>query len=166
MVLFGGVELGWILIVIGALVLLAEAYTPGFFLTVPGTVLVLLGALLLLGVDIFNSEWGIVAGVGGALAAAIVTVLLYSRITPDERPTTALSMDSFAGRTGVVTRVVDSVTFDGKVEIEGNTWSAVSEAGTIPVGAPVRVVRSEGVHIIVTGGNKRWHYLIHSSRSS
>jgi len=76
MVLFGGVDLGWILIVVGALVLLAEAYTPGFFLTVPGTVMVLLGALLLLGIDIFNSEWGIVAGVVGALAAAVVTVLL------------------------------------------------------------------------------------------
>lgn len=148
MVLFGGVELGWILIVVGALVLLAEAYTPGFFLTVPGTVLILLGALLLLGVDIFNSEWGIVAGVGGALAAAVVTVLLYSRMTPGGRPTT-LSMDSFAGRTGVVTRVVDPVTFDGKVVIDGNTWSAVSETGTIPVGALVRVLRSEGVHIIV-----------------
>ncbi|WP_440951150.1 NfeD family protein [Methanosphaerula subterraneus] len=149
MVLFGGVDLGWILIVVGALVLLAEAYTPGFFLTVPGTVMVLLGALLLLGVDIFNSEWGIVAGVVGALAAAVVTVLLYSRITPDERPTTALSRDSFAGRTGVVTRVVDTVNFDGKVDIEGNTWSAISETGTIPVGTRVRVVRSEGVHIIV-----------------
>lgn len=148
MVLFGGVDLGWILIVVGALVLLAEAYTPGFFLTVPGTVMVLLGALLLLGIDIFNSEWGIVAGVVGALAAAVVTVLLYSRITPDEKPTT-LSMDSFAGMTGVVTRTIDPVTFDGKVRIEGNVWSAISERGTIPEGAQVRVVRSEGVHIIV-----------------
>lgn len=149
MVLFGGVELGWIVIVVGALVLLAEAYTPGFFLTVPGTVLILLGALLLLGIDIFNSEWGIVASVGGALAAAVVTVLLYSRMTPDERPTMTLSRDSFAGMTGVVIRVVDPVTFDGKVQIEGNIWSAVSEKGTIPAGAHVRVVRSEGVHIIV-----------------
>ena len=122
MVLFGGVELGWIVIVFGALVLLAEAYTPGFFLTVPGTVLILLGSLLLLGIDIFNSEWGIVASVGGALAAAVVTVLLYSRMTPDEKPTMTLSRDSFAGMTGVVTRVVDPVTFDGKVQIEGNIW--------------------------------------------
>jgi len=58
-------------------------------------------------------------------------------------------MDSFAGMTGVVTRTIDPVTFDGKVRIEGNVWSAVSERGTIPEGAQVRVVRSEGVHIIV-----------------
>ena len=58
MVLLEGIALGWLLIVIGAVLLLVEVHTPGFFATVPATVLIFLGILLLLGVDIFNSGWG------------------------------------------------------------------------------------------------------------
>lgn len=148
MVVFGGMELGWLLIVIGALVLLFEAYSPGFFLTVPGTVMVILGVLLVLGIDIFSSVWGIVLGVVVALAAAIVTVWFYSRITPDASPTT-MSRDSVLGRTGRVTKAVDHYSLNGKVRVEGHDWSAHSTGALIGEGATVRVVGSEGVHIIV-----------------
>lgn len=77
-----GLALGWILIVLGAVLLLVEVYQPGFFIAVPATVLIILGALLLLGVDIFSSPWGLIIGVLAALAAAAVTVWLYSRLTP------------------------------------------------------------------------------------
>ncbi len=62
MVVFTGVELGWLLIVLGALVLLFEAYSPGFFMTVPGTVMIILGIFLVLGVDVLGSVWGIILG--------------------------------------------------------------------------------------------------------
>lgn len=149
MVVFTGAELGWILIVLGALVLLFEAYSPGFFLTVPGTVMVILGILLVLGIDIFNSVWGIVLGVVVALATAIVTVWFYSRIDRGEKPPTTTSRDSVLGLTGRVTRAVDAHSLDGKVRVGGHEWSAHSTGASIGPGADVRVVGAEGVHIVV-----------------
>ena len=149
MVVFTGAELGWLLIVLGALVLLFEAYSPGFFLTVPGTVMVVLGILLVLGVDIFSSVWGIGLAVVVALGAAIVTVWFYSRLNRGEGIPTTTSRDTVIGRTGRVTRTVDPNSLDGKVLVEGHDWSAHSTGAAIAEGAAVRVVGSEGVHVIV-----------------
>ncbi|HNX18211.1 MAG TPA: NfeD family protein [Methanoregula sp.] len=148
MVLLEGIALGWILIVLGAILLLVEVHSPGFFATVPATVLIILGILLLLGVDIFNSGWGVVIGVVVAICAAGVTVWMYSRITPDGSPTT-ISRDSLIGKEGVVTADVDATTLKGKVRIGSTDWSAHSTGPVIPAGKSVRVVDSEGVHIVV-----------------
>ncbi|TAJ44902.1 NfeD family protein [Methanofollis fontis] len=143
-----GISIGWILIVLGAVFLLIEATNPGFFIAVPGTVMIILGVLFVMGFDVFGSALGVVAGVGAALAAAAVTVWLYSRITPDEKPTT-ISRDSVAGREGRVIRDVDAESISGKVLIDGVEWSARSEGEAIPAGSKVSVVHSEGVHVVV-----------------
>jgi membrane protein implicated in regulation of membrane protease activity len=148
MVLLEGIALGWILIVLGAILLLVEIHSPGFFAAVPATVFIILGILLLLGVDIFNSGWGVVVGVTVALIAAGVTVWLYSRITPDDSPTT-LSRDSLIGKEGIVITDVDGTTLKGKVRIESTEWSARSSGPAIPTGKKVLVIGSEGVHIVV-----------------
>jgi membrane-bound ClpP family serine protease len=142
------VALGWIMIVVGAVLLLIEAYSPGFFVAVPATVLVILGILLLLGVDILNSVTGVIVGVAIALIAAAVTVWFYGKLTPDASPTT-ISRDSVVGLEGRVIRDLDADTISGKVAIGGVEWSARSVDGPLPAGAKVRVVRSEGVHIVV-----------------
>jgi len=139
---------GWLLIVLGTILLLVEAFNPGFFIAVPGTVLIILGILFVLGIDIFSSPFGVVVGVAIAIAAAGLTVWLYSRITPDSLPFT-LSRDSLAGREGQVLVRVEPDSITGKVLIAGQEWSARSLAGEIPVGKRVRVMRSEGVHILV-----------------
>lgn len=144
-----GISIGWILIVLGALFLLIEATNPGFFIAVPGTVMIILGVLFVLGVDVFGSTIGVIVGVVTALVAAIVTVWLYSKITPDENPPTTLSRDSVIGLEGLVTKEVDSQSIRGKVIVEGVEWSARSADGAIPAGTRVVVVRSEGVHIVV-----------------
>ena len=77
MVLLEGIDLGWLLIMSGALLLLVEVYSPGFFATVPATVMIFLGILFLLGVDVFNSGWGVVFGVIIAICAAGFTVWMY-----------------------------------------------------------------------------------------
>ena len=77
-----GIALGWVLIVLGAVLLLVEVYQPGFFIAVPATVLIILGVLLLLGVDILSSPTGLIVGVLAAIGAASVTVWLYGRLTP------------------------------------------------------------------------------------
>ena len=146
---FEDISYGWIIILIGAIFFVLEVFSPGFFLLVPGTVLLILGILVLLGVDIFSSAYGIIIGISVAVLAAILTVLLYSRLTPgDEKPLT-MSMDSLVGKTGMVLSQADENTLSGKVTIEGQIFSAKSKAGIIPEGAKVKVISSQGVHIVV-----------------
>ena len=148
MVLLEGIALGWLLIIIGAVLLLVEVQTPGFFATVPATVLIFLGILLLLGVDIFNSGWGVIIGVIIAVGAAGFTVWMYGKMTPDESPTT-ISRDSLIGMEGRVKTTVDPNTLSGKVYISSTEWSARSTGSVIPPGKKVKVVDSHGVHIVV-----------------
>jgi membrane-bound ClpP family serine protease len=148
MVLLLGIDLGWLLIMSGALLLLVEVYSPGFFATVPATVMIFLGILFLLGVDVFNSGWGIVAGVIIAICAAGFTVWMYGKITPNESPTT-ISRDSLVGMEGQVKIRVDATTISGKVLIASTEWSARSTGCEIPPGKKVKVVDSQGVHIVV-----------------
>ncbi|MGA2122357.1 MAG: NfeD family protein [Methanoregula sp.] len=143
-----GLSVGWLLIVIGAVLLLVEIHSPGFFATVPATVMIFIGILLLLGIDIFNSGWGVVIGVVVAICAAGFTVWMYGRITPNESPTT-ISRDSLVGKEGLVIKNVDPNTLTGKVMIGTTEWSAHSTGAPIPVGKKVKVVDSEGVHIVV-----------------
>lgn len=149
MLIEGSLALGWVLILLGAVLLLIEVSQPGFFIAVPGTVLIILGILILLGVDILSSTQGLIAGVVAAMAAASITVWAYSRLTPGKKPPTTLSRDSLVGLEGVVTKEVDVGTISGKVRIGSMEWSARTESGKIPVGQRVIVVHSEGVHIVV-----------------
>jgi membrane-bound ClpP family serine protease len=148
MVPLDGMALGWLLIIFGALLLLVEVHTPGFFAAVPATVMIVLGIMVLLGIDIYNSGWGAIVGVAAAIIAGGLTVWVYSRITPDESPTT-ISRDSLIGREGIVTKEVDADTLNGKVSVSSTEWSAHSTGSKIPAGKKVRVVNSEGVHIVV-----------------
>jgi inner membrane protein len=143
-----GLSLGWLLIATGAALLLIEVYSPGFFATVPATVMIFIGILLLLGVDIFNSPWGVVIGVVIALLAAGFTVWMYGKITPNNNPTT-ISRDSVVGLEGRVKLKVDPTTLSGKVLIGTTEWSARSTGAEITAGKKVKVTDSEGVHIVV-----------------
>jgi membrane-bound ClpP family serine protease len=144
-----GFSLGWLLIIAGALFLLVEVHTPGFFAAVPGTVMIILGILILLGIDIFNSGWGIVIGVAIALCAAVFTVWMYGRITPNDISTTTVSRDSLVGREGRVKLAVNPNSLAGKVMIGSSEWSARSTGAVIAVGKNVKVVESQGVHVVV-----------------
>ena len=144
-----GFSLGWLLIIAGALFLLVEVHTPGFFAAVPGTVMIILGILILLGIDIFNSGWGIVIGVAIALCAAVFTVWMYGRITPNDISTTTVSRDSLVGREGRVKLAVNPNSLAGKVMIGSSEWSARSTGAVIGAGKKVKVVESQGVHVVV-----------------
>ena len=148
MVLLEGIAIGWLLVLFGAVLLLLEVHSPGFFATVPATVMIILGILLLLGVDIFSSGWGVVIGVVIAICAAGLTVWMYGKITTNESPTT-ISRDSLIGMKGQVQKSVDATTISGKVVIGSTEWSARSTGATIPAGKNVKVVDSQGVHIVV-----------------
>ncbi|MDG6257033.1 MAG: NfeD family protein [Methanomicrobiaceae archaeon] len=143
-----GIAIGWIMVVAGVVMIVVEAFSPGFFIAVPGTVLIILGLFALFFPAIFYSPWIIAIAVAAGLVSAVVTIWFYGRLTPDASPTT-ISRDSLVGREGRVLREVNAETLAGKVTIDGVEWSARSTRGTIGTGTAVRVVRSEGVHIVV-----------------
>jgi membrane-bound ClpP family serine protease len=143
-----GLSFGWLLIIGGAILLLVEVHSPGFFATVPATVMIFLGILQVAGVDISNPWMGGLLGIIVAIGAAGLTVWMYSRITPDESPTT-ISRDSLVGMEGQVKIPVNATTISGKVVIGSTEWSAHSTGATIAAGKKVKVVSSEGVHIVV-----------------
>lgn len=148
MVLLEGMTLGWFLIILGALLLLVEVHSPGFFAAVPATILIIFGILVLMGMDIFTYPWGIIIAVTVAIVASYVTVMVYSRMTPDKVPTT-ISRDSLVGKEGRVTKEIDPDSIRGKVMIGTTEWSARSAGPKIAAGVKVRVVSSQGVHIVV-----------------
>jgi membrane protein implicated in regulation of membrane protease activity len=148
MVLLEGMTLGWFLIILGALLLLVEVHSPGFFAAVPATILIIFGILVLVGLDIFTYPWGIIIAVIVAIVASCVTVTVYSRMTPNKVPTT-ISRDSLVGKEGRVTKEIDPDSIRGKVIIGTTEWSARSAGPRIPPGAKVRIVSSQGVHIVV-----------------
>lgn len=141
-------NLYFVLIIIGALLLLFEAVNPGFFAAVPGTTMIVLGVMFLMGINVFSSTWGILIGVASAFIAASLSVLLYRRLSPEQLPTT-MSRDSLVGKEGRVMKEVRSDEISGKVSVSGVELSARSTERTLPPGTSVRIISSEGVHVIV-----------------
>lgn len=144
-----GLSFGWILIILGTFFLVVEASNPGFFIAVPGTVMIILGAMILLGVDVFSGPLGLVVGVIAAVCVSLFTIWLYRRINPGDTVPVTVSRDSLVGREGRVVRRVVPGTLSGKVLVSGQEWSARSRSGEIPEGATVRVIEAEGVHVVV-----------------
>lgn len=134
-------------VIIGILMLLAEAASPGSFILVPATVLLVLG-----GVGLVFPEWLLTwyAPVTAALIVVpmfFVTIKLYQRLAPPAPPETTVAT-SLVGLMGVVEREVVPDNVRGKVRIANDTWSATSKK-VIPVGKRVIVRASEGVHVKV-----------------
>ncbi len=141
------VEIGWVMIIAGIGLLVAESLHPGFFVAVPGTVLLVMGAVFILLPDIFN-QWSPVIMVITGLLASIATIMVYRRIASGHKPLST-SMDTLVGKKGMVVTDVEPGSITGKVKIENQIWSATS-ATVIPKGKEVEVIHSEGVHVKVT----------------
>ena len=138
--------LGIILLVIGALLILAELSVPGFFIAVPGTVLVILGI-----VYIFIPDIGVVPMVIITLATAVISTLavmgFYRDLAKPTLPTTT-TVDKLVGKEGVVVAKVMPNSLKGKVKIDNEIWSATADK-EIDVGKRVVVIKGEGVHVVV-----------------
>jgi len=142
-----GVTLGLILLVIGILMILAEVASPGAFILVPATVLIILGAIGMVAPKILLSWWSPMLAVIILIPMTFVTMKLYQKLAPPVPPETTVAT-SLVGQIGVVERQVMPNTLAGKVRIDHDTWSATS-AKVIPMGKKVVVKSSEGVHVMV-----------------
>jgi membrane-bound ClpP family serine protease len=80
--------------------------------------------------------------------------MIYRKLAPVSNPVTTTS-EGLRGRIGIVTRETDPErpTY-GKVRIGSETWSAESTK-VIPEGRKVKVIGSEGVHLVVASLTER-----------
>lgn len=135
------VELGLLLIGGGLVLYLIEMLNPGFFIAVPGTVLIVVGILLLFFPSMFDYPLSWLGLIVLAAATAWVTMRVYRRWAPPETSTTTPSIDNIVGKLGVAD---EAVTPDGgHVRVAGELWRATSEV-TVAVGTRVEVVGLEG----------------------
>lgn len=145
--------IGWAIIAIGLILLLIEAYNPGFFLAVPGTTMIILGIIALLFPGIFQSSMIIIIGILVVIVSSAVSIWIYAHLTPGGIVPVTISRDSLEGKTGLVRETVDPDSISGKVVIDNVEWSAKSREKIIEKGKKIRVISSEGVHVIVEEEN-------------
>jgi membrane protein implicated in regulation of membrane protease activity len=143
----GGFELGLAFIIIGILMLLAEVASPGAFILVPATVLLVLGGMGFVAPDLLLSWWSPVIAAIIAIPVTYISMKMYAKLAPPAPPETIVA-SSLVGLEGVVEREVEPNNLRGKVRIANDDWSATSNK-TIPVGRKVVVKSSEGVHVMV-----------------
>jgi len=134
-------------VIVGILMLVAEAVSPGSFIIVPGTVVLVLGLLWMINPAWTLEWWSIIIVIIVLIPMIIASIKLYQMLAPPAPPETTVA-SSLVGRRGVVINEIVPNTITGKVKIENETWSATAPR-RIAVGAPVEVVESRGVHVIV-----------------
>ncbi len=140
------IDVGWLMIIIGLGLLIVEASAPGFFVAVPGTILIVLGTVTLLIPD-FAQNYAPAIIVATAVVSSIITITFYRRVAPGQMPLTT-SMDILVGKEGIVLKRVSPDSISGKVKIDNQIWSATSD-GIIEEGKKVKIISSEGVHVKV-----------------
>jgi len=142
-----GEVLGLAFVLIGIFLVLAELASPGAFMLVPATVLLVLGTVGIIEPDLLLSWWSPVIAAAITIPITYVTMKMYAKLAPPAPPETVVA-SSLVGMTGVVEYEVVPNTIRGKVRIAHDTWSATSDK-VIPVGTMVVVKSSEGVHVKV-----------------
>lgn len=137
---------GLALLLLGAAMLVAEAFLPTFgVLGVGGLVAFLIGSLFLFdrdgtGIAVDRS---LVATVGGGVA--LVMLVIATLVVRSQRARVHGGSEGMIGEVGVVRRALAP---SGTVVVRGEHWNAVSEAPVAP-GASVEVVSVDGLTLRV-----------------
>ncbi len=138
--------LGITLVIIGLILLIWEVHMPGFFIAVPGTIMIVLGVCMMFmeNLDVLLTSILIVIS---AIFASIFTLLFYRHLGKPQPPETT-TVEKLVGKMGVVVKKIEPNSIKGKVKIDGEVWSATA-GKEIDVGKKVIVVGGEGVHLYV-----------------
>ena len=142
-----GLDLALAFVIIGILMLLAEAASPGSFIVVPATVLLVLGGIGLVYPDWLLTWYAPATAVIVLVPMTVITIRMYQKLAPPVPPETTVA-SSLVGMKGMVEKEVLPNNMRGKVRIANDTWSATSVT-PIPAGKRVVVKSSEGVHVVV-----------------
>ena len=98
--------IGLIFVIIGIIMFLAEASSPGFFIGIPASILVVIGIIGIAFPEIFFTIWSPIIASIVAVITTILIMNLYKRLAPPEKPTTTVA-DSLIGKEGIVTVTTD-----------------------------------------------------------
>jgi membrane protein implicated in regulation of membrane protease activity len=140
-------QIGLIFIIVGVILFIVEVASPGFFVAIPASVLIILGALGMVLDGFFLSMWSPIVAIAVTVPAFLGTMYAYKRLAPPQPPTTTVG-HSLIGKKGIVDTDILPNTIKGKVRIENQTWSATSDH-YIPKDTLIEVVESRGVHVVV-----------------
>ncbi len=160
---FGYDAAGLVLMILGVIFFIAEALTPPTFglFTIAGLVSFILGGLIMFGkggggIYLINSETfsslRIIIIVTGVLLALFFLFGMAAVIRAHRRKPETGQEEMI----GAVGKVVEDLDPEGLVKVRGELWKAVSADGsTIKVGEKVRVVRMDGLTLIVERADRK-----------
>jgi len=140
-----GTEIGLAFIIIGILLFLVEATMPGFLVAVPGTVLIALG--ILMSFDVVTGIWLLPIGLVVGLGSLFGTIKFYQTFATPDTPS-EMSIESYVGTTGRMTRAISSDSIYGKVRIDREEMRAISDSD-VAIGTNVEVISAEGITLTV-----------------
>lgn len=135
----------WVWLAAAVVFGVVEALTAGLVSIwfVAGSAAALIGAFLGAGLGVQVALF-----VAVSAAALAVTRPLVRRYTAGKAVPT--NLDRVLGDSGKVTETIDNENSTGAVYVDGKTWTARSDDGTvIPAGAVVEILRMEGVKLFV-----------------
>jgi len=139
------------LMIIGLVLIIIEALSPGFFVVIFGAILLAVGILGYFIEDFFSSYYLPATVIIVAIVTTIATIKAYQMLARPVPPETTVT-ESMIGKTGVVTVMIDPINIRGKVRIGNDIWSATSDY-VIEEGTKVEVYAGEGVHVKVRPKN-------------
>lgn len=135
------------LIVLGLLLVIVEANSPGCYLIIPGLDLLVIGIYGTIVPDMLYTWYTVAIALILTIPVVVGTLFLYKRLGGSAPPSTTVT-GSLIGRKGVVVVETNPDNLKGKVKIGSDTWSADSD-DILPVGSEVIVESGEGVHVHV-----------------
>jgi membrane-bound serine protease (ClpP class) len=138
---------GVFFIILGFILFILEAFVTSYgMLTIGGVTSLVMGSIILFGggPELFHIDWWVIAIVVILFAAIFVFVLGAIIRSHRRRPTTG--KEGLIGKTAVAHTALDPT---GMVYVEGELWTASSEAGRIEVGEEVTVTKVEGLKLKV-----------------
>lgn len=133
----------------------------------------LIGALLLVLIEILTAGFAVIcfaigaifaalaAFCGGSLIVQLVAMIVFTAISfvlvrpfaikyLNPKNQAAMNADAIIGRTGHVTETIDSAASTGRVAVDGDEWKAISANNTtIAKGSVVRITHRESLVVTV-----------------
>ena len=140
--------LGLVFFGIGVVFIILEVMTPGFFIGIPGTIMVILGLAMIFFPDFMSTPLGPMVFIILVILVTAGVFWIYNNLARPEPSNTTTTMTSLVGKEGTVIKDIVPHDISGKVRIGSQEWSATADKA-IGEGARVRVVKVEGVHLHV-----------------
>ncbi|MEJ5229190.1 MAG: NfeD family protein [Pseudothermotoga sp.] len=131
-------------LILGVFFVVAEIFTPTFFLLWFG-----IGAFVASAVSVvFGTLIQVIAFIVVSGILVILTRPLTKNLTKQEPR--KIHIYEIIGKTAVVVETVDNEKGTGLVKVNGDLWRAYSsEDAVIPEGEKVRITKVEGAHLVV-----------------